>query len=77
MKKQFTDKRIIGFLREAEAGVAVKDLCRKHGFSEVSYPLWRSNFSGMGVPDAKRLCELDIVNARPKMLWLNRDSKTS
>lgn len=68
VKKRFTDERIIGFLREAEAGVAVKDLCRKHGFSEVSYYLWRSKFGGMSVPDAKRLKELESENARLKKL---------
>ncbi len=66
MKKQFTDEHIIGFLREAEAGVAVKDLCRKHGFSEGSYYLWRSKFGGMSVPDAKRLRELETENVRLK-----------
>jgi putative transposase len=39
--------------------VALKDLCRKHGFSEVSYYLWRSKFGGMSVSDAKRLKELE------------------
>jgi len=68
VKKRFTDERIIGFLREAEAGVAVKDLCRKHGFSEASYYLWRSKFGGMSVPDAKRLRELETENARLKKL---------
>ena len=58
MKKRFSEEQIIGFLREAEAGVAVKDLCRKHGFSEASYYLWRSKFGGMSVPDARRLKEL-------------------
>jgi len=42
MKKRFTEAQIVGFLREADGGVAVKDLCRKHGFSEGSYYLWRS-----------------------------------
>ncbi len=68
MKKRFTDERIIGFLREAEAGMAVKDLCRKHGFSEASYYLWRSKFGGMSVPDAKRLKELETENTRLKKL---------
>ncbi len=35
MEKRFPKKRIIGFLREAEAGMAVKDLCRRHGFSKA------------------------------------------
>jgi putative transposase len=52
VKKRFTEEQIIGFLREAEA---VKELCRKHGFSDASYYLWRSKFGGMSVPDAKRL----------------------
>jgi hypothetical protein len=38
--------------REVDAGVAVKDLCRKHGFSEGSYYLWRTKFGGMSVSDA-------------------------
>jgi putative transposase len=54
-KKRYTEEQIIGFLREAVAGVAVKELCRKHGFSKASYYLWRSKFGGMDVSDAKRL----------------------
>ena len=68
MKKRFTETQIIGFLREAEAGVPVKQLCRKHGFSEASYYLWRSKFGGMSVSDAKRLKELTTENARLKKL---------
>ena len=52
MKKRFTEEQIIGFLREAEAGLAVAELCRRHGFSESSYYLWRSKFGGMNVSDA-------------------------
>ena len=68
MKKRFTEAQIVGFLREGDAGVAIKDLCRKHGFSEGSYYLWRSKFGGMGVSDAKRLKELETENARLKKL---------
>ena len=68
MKKRFTEGQIVGFLREADAGVAIKDLCRKHGFSEASYYLWRSKFGGMSVSDAKRLKELEIENGRLKKL---------
>ena len=68
MKKRFTDEQVIGFLREAESGVAIKDLCRRHGFSEASYYLWRSKFGGRSVPDAKRLKDLESENARLKKL---------
>ena len=68
MKKRFSEEQIIGFLREAEAGLPVKELCRKHGFSEASYYLWRNNFGGMSVPDAMRLKELEIENGRLKKL---------
>ncbi len=68
MKKRFTETQIIGFLREAEAGLPIKQLCRTHGFSEASYYLWRSKFDGMSVSDAKRLKELTAENARLKKL---------
>ena len=68
MKKRFTEEQIIGFLREADSGMPVKELCRKHGFSEASYYLWRSKFGGMSVSDAKRLKELETENARLKKL---------
>ena len=68
MKKRFTESQIVGFLREADAGMAIKDLCRKHGFSEGSYYLWRSKFGGMSVSDAKRLKELETENTRLKKL---------
>ncbi|MBB6093652.1 transposase InsO family protein [Povalibacter uvarum] len=67
-KKRYTEEQIIGFLREADAGVPVKDLCRKHGFSEASYYLWRSKFGGMDVSDAKRLKALEAENAKLKKL---------
>ena len=68
MKKRFTEGQIIGFLKEAEAGVPIKDLCRQHGFSEASYYLWRSKYGGLSVSDAKRLKELSTENARLKKL---------
>ena len=68
MKKRFTEEQIIGFLGEAEAGLPVKELCRRHGFSEASYYLWRSKFGGMSVTDAKRLKALEIESARLKKL---------
>ena len=68
MKKRYSEEQIIGFLQEADAGLTVKDLCRRHGFSEASYYLWRSKFGGMNVPDAKRLKTLEAENTRLKKL---------
>ena len=59
MKKRFSEEQVIGFLREADAGMPVKELCRKHWFSEASYYLWKAKFGGMEVSDAKRLKALE------------------
>lgn len=64
MKKRCTEEQIIGFLKEADAGMPVKDLCRRHGFSEAIYYLWRSKFGGIDVADAKRPKALEIENTR-------------
>lgn len=68
MKKRFSEEQIIGFLREADAGLPVKELCRRHGFSEASYYLWRSKFGGLDVSEARRLKALEQENARLKKL---------
>ena len=68
MKKRFTEEQIIGFLKEAEAGIPVKELCRKHGFSDGAFYTWRAKFGGTTVPDAKRLKDLESENAKLKRL---------
>ena len=68
MKKRFTDEQIIGFLKEAEAGTPVKELCRKHGVSDAAFYGWRSKFGGMEVADAARLRNLESENGRLKKL---------
>ena len=68
MKKRFTEAQIIGFLKEAQAGVPVKELCRKHGFSDAAFYGWRAKFGGMQVDDVKRLKALEAENAKLKKL---------
>lgn len=68
MKKRYSEEQIIGFLRDAENGIKVKDLCRRHGFSEASFYAWRSKFGGMDISDAKRLKALESENGKLKKL---------
>jgi len=68
MKKRFSEEQIIGFLREADACTPIKDLCRRHGFSEASYYLWRGKFGGLSVSDARRLKVLEAENTKLKKL---------
>lgn len=67
-KSRFTEEQIIGFLRQAEGGMPIKELCRKGGFSDATFYKWRSKFGGMEVSDAKRLKELEGENAKLKKL---------
>ena len=41
MKKRFSDAQIICILREAEAGVSARELCRKHAISDATFYTWR------------------------------------
>ena len=68
MKKRFTEEQIIGFLNEADAGVPMKDLCRKHGFSDAAFYGWRTKFRGMKVQEVKRLKALEQENTKLKRL---------
>jgi len=67
-KRKYTEEQIIGFLRQVEAGMAVKELCRKHGFSDASFYKWRAKFGGMDVSEARRLKELESENGKLKRL---------
>lgn len=66
LQKSFIEEQIIGYLQYAEAGMSVEDMCRRRGFNEVSYYLWRSKFGSMKVSGAKRLEEPEIENGRLK-----------
>ena len=67
-KSKFTEEQIIGFLKQAEAGMVVAEICRKGGFSDATFYKWRAKFGGMEASDAKRLRELESENAKLKSL---------
>ena len=68
-KSRFTEEQIIGFIKQAEAGLPIKELCRKGGFSDATFYKWRSKFGGVEVPDARRLRELEAENAKLKRMY--------
>jgi len=65
-RSRFTEEQIIGILKEAQAGVKVADLVRKHGISEGTFHRWKAKFGGMEVSDARRLRQLEDENRRLK-----------
>jgi putative transposase len=67
-RSRFSEEQIIGILKEHEGGVAVADLCRKHGVSDASIYKWKAKYGGMDVPEAKRLKTLEDENTRLKRL---------
>ena len=68
MKRRFSEEQIIGILKEHEAGISAKELCRKHGMSDASFYKWKAKFGGMEVSDARRLRDLESENAKLKKL---------
>lgn len=68
-KTRFTETQIIGILNEAEAGMKVKDLCRKHGISDATYYNWKAKYGGMSASDLKRTKELEAENTKLKRMY--------
>ncbi|WP_414012863.1 transposase [Limnohabitans sp.] len=58
-----TDVQIVGFLKQAEAGMSIKDIFRSDSFSLPTFYKWRSSFGGMEVLDAQKLAP---QSANPK-----------
>ena len=67
-RKRYTEEQIIRILKEAEAGMPMGELTRKHGIAEGTFYRWKSKFGGMEVSEAKRLRELEDENRRLKRL---------
>lgn len=68
-KSRFTETQIVSILKQADAGLPVKDLCRQAGISQATYYQWKSKYGGMDASDLKRVKELEAENARLKRLY--------
>ena len=67
-RSRFTDEQIIHLLQEAQAGVAVAELCRRHGIGESTFYKWKQRFGGLKVDEARRLRLLEEENRKLKKL---------
>jgi putative transposase len=70
---RFSEEQIIGVLKEGEAGMPPKELCRKYGMSEQTYYRWKSKYGGMEVNEAKRLRELEEENRKLKQIVAEKE----
>jgi putative transposase len=66
--KRYSTEPIIGFLKEGEAGMPVKELCRKYGISDATIYYWKSKYGNLSVSAAQRLKDLEDENRRLKKL---------
>lgn len=68
-RSKFTEQQIFAILKEAEAGAAVKEVCRRHGLSPATFYQWKSKYGGLEASDLKRMKELEQENAQFKQLY--------
>ena len=68
-KSRFTESQILAILSEGETGLAVAEVCRKHGISSATYYQWKSKYAGMSANELKRVKELEAENARLKRMY--------
>jgi putative transposase len=63
---RFTEEQILAVLKEAEAGVNVQEICRRHGISNTTFYRWRARHGISQVTDSRRLKQLEQENQRLK-----------
>lgn len=68
-RSRFNETQIVKILKEAEAGIAVDDLSRQHGFSKSTFYKWKAKYGGMDAAALKRLKELEAENQKLKEMY--------
>ncbi|KAF0801603.1 transposase [Alcanivorax xiamenensis] len=68
-RSRLSETQIVSILKEADAGLKVEEICRKHGISNATYYNWKSKYGGMEASDVKRLKELEEENDRLKKMF--------
>lgn len=67
-KSKFSEEQIIGVLKDAESGTPLSEVCRKIGISSYTFYKWKKQYSGLSIPEAKRMRELEGENSKLKRL---------
>ena len=72
---RFTETQIVSILKEAEAGLWVKEVCRQHGVSSATYYKWKARYGGLELSELKRIKELVSENAKLKRVYADKAMK--
>jgi putative transposase len=67
-KSRFSEEQIVGVLKEADAGVSVRDLCRRIGISDATFYHWKAKYGGLEVNETRRLRQVEEENGRLKKI---------
>jgi putative transposase len=70
-KSRFTETQIVSILKEADAGMPVNEVWRKHGISSATFYKWKAKYGGLEAADLKRMRELEVENAKLKRMYAN------
>ncbi len=68
-KSRFTESQVVAILKEADGGLKVAEVCRKHGICQPTYYNWKSRYGGLGVSELKRIRELEGEHAKLKRMY--------
>ena len=68
-KSKFTESQIVAILAEGESGLAVGDVCRKHGISNATYYQWKSKYAGVSANELKRIKDLEAEIGKLKRMY--------
>ena len=66
---KFTETQIVSILKQADAGLPVKDICRQAGISTATYYQWKSKYGGLEASELRRVKELEAENAKLKRMY--------
>lgn len=68
-KSRFTETQIVSILKQADTGMAIKDICRQAGISTPTYYKWKSKYGGMEASDLKQVKALEAENSKLKRMY--------